>query len=202
MRVTLICLIALATSLTATAQMRQTFSYPAQQRYQDTTEPQKGFDPSRLVFGGNLGASFGDLTFINISPQVGYQFSRVITAGAGINYINTGIKYRDFNGRELYKETFGYAGLNLFTRVFPVEFLFAMVQPEFNYSWGKLKFPDGRPNVKLDGTWVPSLLVGAGAMLGGQGGRGGMMLSLQYDLAQDPRSPYGSNAFIAMGFAF
>jgi hypothetical protein len=54
---------------------------------QDSVEEKKGFDPQRLVIGGSLGASFGNYTFVNVSPQVGYMFNQYITAGAGINYI-------------------------------------------------------------------------------------------------------------------
>jgi hypothetical protein len=87
--------------------------------------------------------------------------------------------------------------MNLFGRVFPTNFLFAMLQPEINYSWGKINYTSSSiPDSKLDTKWVPTLLVGAGVMMGG------LMLSIQYDLAQDPRSPYGSNAFVGMGYAF
>jgi hypothetical protein len=179
---------------------------PAPKNYDEEEKEEKlkkGFDPNRLVFGGNLNVSFGDFTFINISPQVGYQFSNMVTAGAGINYINTGITYRDVGGNKIYKESFSYAGMNLFGRFFPTNFLFLMAQPEINYSWGQVKFFNSQePNLKLNSAWVPTFLVGGGLMLGGQGGRGGFMLSLQYDLAQDPRSPYGTAPFFGMGYAF
>ncbi len=176
-------------------------TYP-DDRISPTERPDRKFDPKKLVFGGNLGLSFGDFTFVNLSPQVGYQFSDFITAGAGVNYVATSIKTRSFNtGDELFRENYGYAGLNLFARVFPVDFLFVSLQPEMNYSWGKIKFKDGRPDQQLESSWIPSFLVGAGAVLGGSGGRG-MLLSVQYDLAQDPRSPYGTRAFINIGYAF
>lgn len=167
----------------------------------DTVVKNKSFDPSRLVFGGNLGASFGDFTFINFSPQVGYQFSNVLTAGAGINYIFQSAKYRDFNGNEIYKNNFGYAGINIFGRIFPTNFLFISAQPEINYNWGKTKFKNGQADLKLESKWVPTFLVGAGAVVGGRNGRG-MLLSVQYDLAQDPRSPYGNKPYINIGFGF
>jgi hypothetical protein len=66
----------------------------------DDSEPSKKLDPNRLVFGGNIGASFGDFTFVNLSPQVGYAFKPWLTAGAGINYIYNSFKYRDFNGND------------------------------------------------------------------------------------------------------
>ncbi len=166
-----------------------------------TNPEKKKFDPRNLVFGGNLGASFGDYTFVNISPQVGYMFSPMVTAGAGINYVHSSYKTRYSN--EEITETYNYAGINLFGRLFPTNFLFAMVQPEINYSWGKIKFKNNsQPDIEQDAAWVPTVLVGAGIMVGGRGGRGGIMLSLQYDLAQDPRSPYGTSPFMGMGFSF
>jgi hypothetical protein len=169
----------------------------------EPVEEKKKFDPSRLVFGGNLGASFGNFTFINISPQVGYRFSPMLTAGAGINYIYSSFRVDDLNGNALYREKFSFAGLNLFGRFFPTNFLFVSLQPEVNYSWGKIDFENSdQPDIKQDGTWVPTLLAGAGVMMGGSGGRGGVMLSLQYDLAQNPRSPYGTRPFVSMGVNF
>lgn len=183
----------------AIAQMRVTDSLT-------NTEPlkeKKKFDPSNLVFGGNLGASFGNFTFINISPQVGYMFSPVITAGAGINYVYSSLKTQDLNGNDLYKQNFSYAGINLFGRFFPTNFLFVSLQPEVNYSWGKVTFENSdQPDIKQKTEWIPTLLAGAGIMLGGSGGRGGFLLSLQYDLAQNPRSPYGTRPFVSMGVNF
>lgn len=99
-----------------------------------------GFDKSRLFFGGNFGLSFGNQTFINISPQVGYQFSQYFSAGGGVNFISSSYTIRDYNGDKLYKDSYSYAGLNIFGRVYPIPFLFAQVQPEYNYSWGRQSF--------------------------------------------------------------
>ena len=118
-----------------------------------------GFDKSRLFFGGNFGMSFGNQTFINISPQVGYQFSQFFSAGAGVNFISSSFTFRDVNGNKLYKDSYSFAGLNIFGRVFPIPFLFAQVQPEYNYSWGKTKFYNGQPEIKQDGAFVPVLLM-------------------------------------------
>ena len=38
----------------------------------------KGFDPSRLFFGGNFGLTFGNFTFINVSPVVGYRITQYV----------------------------------------------------------------------------------------------------------------------------
>lgn len=171
---------------------------------QDTAEMKKGFDPSRLVFGGNLGASFGDYTFVNLSPQVGYMFNRYITAGAGVNYLYQSVKYYDNSGRDFARNNISYAGLNLFTRISPVRFLFISAQPEMDYSWGKLKYKGAysdRMAEKLGGKFVPVFLVGAGAVLSPTG-KGGMFVSVQYDVIQSDRSPYGTKPYLNIGFGF
>lgn len=161
----------------------------------------KKLDPSRLVFGGNMGATFGDFTFIQASPQVGYMFSDKFTAGAGINFVSSTQKFRNFQGNELYRYSNSYGGLNLFARFFPVRFLVASLQPELNYNWGKIRYKDGRPTQRIEGAFVPSLLLGGGVLIP-SGGRGGMLLSLQYDVVQSNRSPYGRRAFVNFGFIF
>ncbi len=161
----------------------------------------KKFDASRLVFGGNMGATFGDFTFIQASPQVGYMFSEKFTAGAGINFISSTEKFRNFQGDEIYRFNNGFGGLNLFARYFPVRFLMASLQPELNYNWGKIRYQDGTPTQRLEGAFVPSLLLGGGVVLP-SGGRGGMLLSVQYDVIQSNRSPYGRRAFVNFGFIF
>ena len=167
---------------------------------QEGNDRQGGFDKSRLFFGGNFGLSFGNQTFINITPQVGYQFNQYFSAGGGVNFISSSFTIRDYNGNKLYKDSYGYTGLNIFGRVFPIPFLFAQVQPEYNYSWGKTKFYNGQPEIKLDGAFVPVLLVGAGAAI--PAGRGRLIAMLQYDVIGDVRSPYGRNMFFTFGYNF
>ena len=49
--------------------------------------PQKGFQLDKVVVGGNLGAQFGDLTYIEVSPTVGYKLTEKWLAGVGARYI-------------------------------------------------------------------------------------------------------------------
>lgn len=160
-------------------------------------EEKRGFDKSKLFFGGNFGLSFGSsFTLINVSPQVGYRFNRYVAAGTGVNFIYSSSKY-DWYG---FRDNFGVAGLNIFGRVYPIEQLFAQVQPELNYTWGKRKYNGGQEQ-KLDGSFVPSLLIGAGGAIP-MGGRGAMIVMIQYDVLQRDRAPYGKNAFVSVGFNF
>jgi len=164
-------------------------------------EPKKGFDKEKLFFGGTFGASFGNYTFVNVSPQVGYRFNRFFAAGTGINFIYSSSKYDYGNPNLDYKNEYGVVGLNIFGRVYPIEYILIHAQPEVNYTWGKVKFYDGTPEQKLDGKFVPCLLVGGGAAIP-MGGRGAMTVMLQYDVIQDVRSPYGTNPFLSIGFSF
>ncbi len=167
---------------------------------EELPEEKKGFDKEKLFFGGNFGLSFGNYTLVNVSPQVGYRFNKTLAAGAGVNFIFSSFKY-DFNNRALdYKNSYGVGGLNIFGRVYPIQYILLQVQPEMNYTWGKQRYYDGRPSLKIDGKFVPSLLAGAGAAI--PMGRGAMNIMVQYDVIQNERSPYGKNAFINVGFNF
>ena len=160
-------------------------------------EPVKqGFDKSKLFFGGNFGLGFGSIsTLVNVSPQIGYRFNRYLAAGAGINFIYSSYKY-EYAG---YKEQYGVTGLNVFGRVYPIDYIFLQVQPEANYTWGKQKYTDGT-EYKLDAKIVPSLIGGIGAAI--PAGKGYFIVTANYDLLQNERSPYGSRAFFNFGYNF
>jgi hypothetical protein len=159
-------------------------------------EPEHGgFDKSKLFFGGNFGLGFGNVsTLVNVSPQIGYRFNRYLAAGAGVNFIYTSNKY-EYLG---YKEQYGVAGLNIFGRVYPIEYIFFQLQPEANYTWGKQKALNTDAEYKLDSKVVPSLLGGVGAAI--PAGRGYFIVSANYDLLQNSRSPYGSRTFFNFGY--
>ncbi|HEY8389117.1 MAG TPA: hypothetical protein VIK74_10960 [Parasegetibacter sp.] len=160
-----------------------------------------GFDASRLFLGGNFGASFGDYTLVNISPQLGYRFSDYFAAGAGVGFQYFSVKTRNaYTGEEINRTNNGVAGLNIFGRVYPVHFLLIQVQPEINYTWGKDKYRDNTPDLKLESKMVPSLLLGGGVAL--PAGAGSLNLTIMYDVIQDPRSPYSTQPFFNMGYNF
>lgn len=166
---------------------------------QQDPEPKKGFDKDKLFIGGNFGLSFGDYTLINVSPQVGYRFNRWLAAGAGPNFIYSSTLYRYDPSIDNYRTNYGVAGLNIFGRVYPIEYIFLQLQPEANYTWGKIKFYDGTPNIKLPGQIVPSLLGGVGGVIP-IAENGALIVMIQYDLLQNVRSPYGTRAFYGLGY--
>ncbi len=125
-----------------------TLAVQAQREPEEEAPVEKGFQKENLFFGGNFGLSFGDYTLVNVSPQVGYRFNRYLAAGAGVNFLYSSYKRR-YNVGADYKENYGNAGLNIFGRVYPIEYLLLQLQPEANYVWGKIKYPDGT-QAKLD----------------------------------------------------
>jgi len=172
----------------------------AQEEDKDAAPPRSGFDKSKLFFGGNFGLGFGNRnTYINVSPQVGYRFNQYLAAGAGVNFNYRGYKF-DYGNGYVERERYGYAGMNVFGRVYPIPFVLLQAQPELNYSWGSFK-ATGENTQKLPGQFVPSLLLGAGGAIP-TGGNGSLLLMLQYDVLQNGRSPYGRNIFFTMGYNF
>ncbi|MGZ5246099.1 MAG: hypothetical protein ACXWV5_03410 [Flavitalea sp.] len=162
-------------------------------------EEQRGFDRSKLFIGGNFGMSFGNSTFINVSPQVGYRFKDWFAAGTGLNFQYASFRSRNFSGATVSRENYGVVGVNIFGRVYPLQQVLLQVQPEMNYTWGKYKLY-GPPDVEssLAGKFVPSVLLGAGGAI--PMGRGAMIIMAQYDILQNERTPYGNRVFYNFGY--
>lgn len=182
------------------------FSFSLLAQDENAEETPKKFDRSRLFVGGNFGLSFGNFTFINISPQLGYRFNDFFAAGIGINGQFVQRKYR-FNGTLTEKERLGIAGMNVFGRFYPIKQGFIQLQPEMNYIWGNNISYTSQQEVKrsINGKILPSLLVGAGAFLPA-GRAGGLIIMAQYDVLNkqgawpNPGTPYGNNIFMTIGF--
>lgn len=161
-------------------------------------EEKGGFDKSRLFFGGSFGLSFGDAVIVNVSPQVGYRFSRYFAAGAGINGQYSEFKYRYDNGDIWQRQKYGVVGLNVFGRVYPIPQLFANVQPEMNYVWYQVQNYNPEGSAK-ENKFVPTVLVGGGGALP-MGRNAAFIIMIQYDVLQQNLSPYGSKPFFSVGF--
>ncbi|RPD48836.1 MULTISPECIES: hypothetical protein [Chitinophagaceae] len=152
---------------------------------------------NRWFGGGNFGLSFGNYTFINISPQVGYRFTERVAAGGGVNFQY--VSNRTRRGDEtISKFNRGVGGLNVFGRVYPIQQFMLQVQPEANYVWGKDIYYNPRTEYKVGSQLVPSLLLGGGAVF--PTGRSALIISMFYDVLQNDRSPYGRRAIVNFGY--
>ena len=148
----------------------------------EQSEGKKGFQKENLFVGGNFGLSLGNYTLINVSPQLGYRFSKLVAAGIGVNAQYVSVK-EEYNNQPYWKTAQGVAGLNIFGRLYPLEQVMIQVQPELNYIFGKqIFYGPPREEYKLDAEIAPSLLVGGGLVL--PSGRGSFIAAVFYDVLQ------------------
>jgi hypothetical protein len=147
----------------------------------------------RMFFGGNLGLQFGDLTYIDVSPLVGYKITEQFHAGIGATYIY--YKYNDYYGSY---ETSIYGG-RIFSRYYPFENFFAHIE----YEILNLEVPAGPSSANgnyenLVRDNINSLMVGGGYAQP-LGGNAAMVIMLLFNLTEEPYSPY-ANPIIRIGF--
>lgn len=152
-----------------------------------------GFDKTKLTFGGGFGLQFGDYTLVNVSPQVGYSFSKIFNAGAGISYSYYGHDYD--HGPVRYEDTRSYVGFNVYGKVYPIPNIVLMVQPEANRMWNTSKNKVTGEKFS-ENKFVPAVVVGGGVRLGP------LTAMLQYDVVQDKYTPYSNKIFYSVGYTF
>jgi len=161
-------------------------------------QQKKGFDISKLVFGGIAQVAVGDITDLGISPIIGYRFTRKLTAGIGLGYEYV----KANNGTPLADPTTGYVNFypykssvfypSIWARYTIWRNLFA--QAEFQYDMMTVKTYDYDQTVT---TIIPvTYHANAPVMLLGVGfrqpitDRVSLVLVMMYDVIQDKNSPY------------
>lgn len=171
------------------------------QYYKTDTLTHKGFDPSKLILGGSLGAVFGDYTNVDISPLVGYRFTQYIAAGVNLNAQYGQFRSRDYyTGETIQRDKYTIFGAGVWGRVYPLPMLFVHIQPEYNFvSQSSTYYAGNAPKQTIKTNYaVPSLLLGAGYTQS-VGGRVGIGISILYDVLQDNRSPYNNSLIYRVG---
>ena len=162
------------------------------------TKEKKGFSWDKVEVGGGLSLSFGTITFIDISPSLGYRFADNYVAGIGLTYIYYRQKYLwDINsqGDRIYKilKTSMYGG-RVFNQYFITENIFAHAE----YEALNIEYVDALGN-HIKREWVGSPLVGGGfAQSKGRASR--WYILVLYNLNEHQGSPY-TNPLFKMGFA-
>ena len=172
-------------------------------------EPVKGFDPSRLIFGGGFIFGIGSgYTNLGISPVVGYAITDKFSAGIGLGYqyfkfdisvvdqFNTPIASYKF-------KTSIYTG-SVWARYLVFQNIFVHVQPEINSLEIQSSNPyfDANGNIQIDKTrtTVPSLLAGIG-LRQPISNRVSILAMALYDILQEPNSPYRNTIDLRIGVA-
>jgi hypothetical protein len=115
----------------------------------------------RMSFGGYLGAQFGTVTMIDVSPIVGYDLTEKFQLGVGGTFQY--YRYKDPNYSAYQYKSTAY-GANLYGRYFIWNELFAHVEyaPLYVNYYDFFDDGSGNPIMTQDATWVHDFLVGGG----------------------------------------
>ena len=154
-------------------------------------ETEKGFKKENLFTGGSVTLSFfNGQTVLGANPVFGYKLADWVDAGIALNFLYNGSRdYLEFNDK--IRQT--VIGPGVFTRLYPVRFLFVQGQFEQNFTTLKYIPRSGGANYiadkrKLDAS---SLLLGAGFAQGREPGSTTFYyISLLFDVLKNINSPY------------
>lgn len=193
------------------------FTATAQEVYTSSGKPasaskrkqkEQGFDPSKLIFGGGLQLSFGNVTSISVSPVLGYRISDNFAAGVGFGYQYLKIKdyfqIEDLYGSISYQDyKSSIISPSVWGRYLITPNIFAHLEYEHNF----LSFQDYRYSPsgsgEIEGYKVkyqaPCLLVGGGYRQE-LGANSSFFIMLMYDVIQDKYSPYKDRLMPRIGF--
>jgi len=153
----------------------------------------------RVVFGGDIGLSFGTITYIKLAPTVGYRITDRLTAGLGPIYIYQKVKsYYNWETSIYGGKTYGsftlYQGSQTQNR-FGIGDIMLHVENEVV----NVEKYDEDPISRI---WIDNLLVGGG-MYQPIGGRFGVSVFILWDVTQNPYSTYfRQNPIFKFGFNF
>src|SRR5215510_3626171 len=107
-------------------------SFYANAQDKEKEETKKGFNKENLFTGGSISLAFYNNTFlVGGSPVFGYSITNWADLGIVVNYNYT--SYRDYNFvfNDKLKQ-YVYGG-GTFIKLYPVRFLFAQAQYEYNF---------------------------------------------------------------------
>jgi len=159
-------------------------------RAQGDEEKEKIPFKQKLFTGGSIALAFYSNTFlVGASPVFGYSITNWADLGIVINYNYT--VYRDyyvFDDR-LKQQNYGGGG---FVKLYPIRFLFATAQWEYNFLRLKYIPPNNSGIEQKDKAEASSFLVGGGYTTGrqGRGGNPHYYLAILFDISNNPGSPY------------
>ena len=186
--------------LLITAFIATTFSlyaFPRGENELQNKNERSGFDPSRLVYGGQVGFGFGsnDYWAVYLSPQLGYRLTDRITVGAGISYAYA---QENFDFYYEYKRKQNQFGLNTYAEFYFLKRFFVSARPEVFYQRQTWRYFDehGIQQKVAENNYIPAVVLGIGVHFKP------VILSLSYDIIQDSLTPYGDTVFLSIGFRF
>jgi len=138
----------------------------------------------RFRYGGYMNLQFGTWTAIDLSPSVGFMVTPRYMTGLGVSFI-----YAKYNDTRVTSEPSIWYGVRNFNRFFITPNLFAWGEIE----WMSLEYQNQFAPYTRERDWFTSYLVGGGYMSRFGNSRGGMYITILFNLNPGPYSPYGSN---------
>lgn len=161
---------------------------------EEMEEERIGFKKENLFTGGGISLGFsGNVFQIGASPVLGYSIAPWVDAGITLNY--NYVSFRDpfinYPDDKLRRSTYGGG---VFSRLFPVNVIFAHIQFEHNFIAEKYIPGNGDASEKIK-VEANSLLVGAGYASGRypKSGQPFFYISLLFDVLNNDFSPYTSS---------
>lgn len=165
----------------------------------------KGYDPSKLILGGGLVASFGSgYADLGVSPIIGYRFTDRFSAGVGLGYEylkNTIELYDQYSGAyNPYNTSASIISPSVWSRCFVYRNVFLTGVFEYDVMFLNTADYDNSGNIYTEKSTlnVPCLLLGGG-LRQPLGGRVSVVAELLYDVLQQPNSPYLGQPVIRFG---
>ena len=146
----------------------------------------------RIIVGGNVSAQFGNATFIEVSPLVGYRITENLTSGIGFTYQYLSENYNIYNFYD-YKAT--VMGARVFSQYDLIFGIFAHVE----YEYSKYKFTYEDVTLGEYKGAVPAFFVGGGYNYQ-IGDNARFQIIALYDLLHTSESIYINPWSIRMGF--
>ena len=149
-----------------------------------------GFKKENLFVGGNVALGLGSGNFsVGVGPYVGYSINKYIDAAVGLNY--SYLSQRNYYTTQKNRQS--VIGPSAFVRLYPVKFLFAHAQYEYNFIKYKQIYGNGIPDnvYKIN---VPSFLIGPGFASGRDAySKSFYYISVLFDVLKNKNSPYTDN---------
>jgi hypothetical protein len=150
---------------------------------------------SRIIYGGGVGMSFGDVDYIEISPMIGYKLTPKTHVGITLLY-----RYRDDSRYDPDLTTSDYGG-SVFARYFPLGGFFIQGEYEWiNYEYVSFDGFSYSNDRQGDSNWLAG-----GGFSQSMGGHASFFISAMYNFGYDEDDffePYDSPWVIRVGVGF
>ncbi|MEI6489677.1 MAG: hypothetical protein WCP52_11985 [Bacteroidota bacterium] len=138
----------------------------------------------KTFFGGGLGLSFGNPTYVDVSPILGYRINEKVHAGVGVNY-----QYYEYDYGS-YRFTTNIYGGSVFGRYY--------IKKDF-FTHGEIEYLNLAAYNNIEKRiGVTSVLVGGG-YIQRFSQYSGIVAMVLYNLTQNDYSPYASPLIIRLG---